>query len=854
MLPLGAQTSSSKPQGDDAIADKLKDTAQNIIAVIFGLLPILFIPLQSAPVEYSKVLIASAGLFIALILFSLSVLRSGVILVPRSLPLLLLWFVVLVAGISSLLSGDIRDSLFGDSLGVHTTGFLALLVLTVTIWSVVGPKKASVMRLYMLLAASTFILVIYHLLRLAFGADFLSFGIFTNSVSSPIGSWNDLALFLGLTVLLSLITLMQLSLTSNGRLLFAGVIILALAMLAVINFLYVWVILALISLVILVYTLGKDRFLVPKSIPADESKLTPVDMTTLLITILVFGVSVLFLLGGSILGSFIADRANVSYVEVRPSLEATAGIVRDTYGDNALLGVGPNKFVDAWRLYKNEAINATVFWNTNFLGGSGYIPTFFVTMGILGVIAWIAFILSFAYMGLRLLLRSNDGDKMWYYIATSAFAGAAYIWLMSFLYIPGAVVLLIGALCTGVTIVASQMIGGAGAHKFEVGSDKRMAFVMTLIIIGLIVGSVASLYGVGRHYASAYIFSESVRSLQTGVSIENIELETTRALELYQSDVYARRITEYQLAKINTLLSLTDPGVEEQQEFQEAIARGIEAGTIATEVDPTEPENWAVLGRIYTILSGAQIEGAYDRALEVLTRARDLDPTNPLRYLELAQLEAQVGNFEGAREFINEAMTRKTNYVDALTLLTQIEISSGNTNGAVQSTRAMISLEPSNPARYYQLGVLESAGGNVDAAIEAFEEAVRLDRDFSNARYYLALAYEASGRGDEAIEQLQRVLQLNPGNQDVISLIQQIEANEQLQGVPQLQQREEVETSNSPLPDDRDEVVTDTEVDSPLLTPVNTQPETETEEESFDLEATPNEESATDEEGDADQE
>ncbi len=220
---------------EDRVANLLRSYAQNILVVIFGLLPILFFPSVTAPAEYTKVIIVITGIVVALILASLSMLRSGTVSVGVSYTLVALWIVAGLSFVSTILSGDFKDSMIGDLFSIHSTIFVILLAVIPTVWMILRPSKGSIMRMYILLAVSTLALVLFHIVRIIFGVDTLSFSVFTSTVGSPVGGWNDLALFLGLTVILSLIALEQLSLTNIGKILFGIVVGGALILLGIIK-------------------------------------------------------------------------------------------------------------------------------------------------------------------------------------------------------------------------------------------------------------------------------------------------------------------------------------------------------------------------------------------------------------------------------------------------------------------------------------------------------------------------------------------------------------------------------------------------------------------------------------------
>ena len=818
--------SAGKDNSEDRIEQALLAISRNIMVVVFGLLPLFFIPLPFIPFDYGKTILVVGGVFLAIIFFSLSVLRSGNVQIGAPLALGGLWITVVSALVSGMLSGDMRDAFIGDDFGVHTGAFILLLALVATTTAVVGHTKATIMRLYMLLAGSALVLGLFHVVRLFVGPEFLSLGLFVDAVSTPVGGWNDLALFFGLSILLSLVALEQLPLTKWGKSLFGAVIVLALIVLAVVNFFAVWIVLGLVSLIMLMYGLTKDRF--SEKTLSFEGKKNALSIESIVLSTLVFIVSLMFIIGGSTAGNMLSRLTGISYLEVRPSIEATVDIGRNVYAENALVGIGTNKFADAWRLYKDPSINETVFWATDFKGGSGYIPTLFVTTGIFGVVAWLLFFGLFLFAGLRMLFKAVHVDRFWYFFGTSSFVGAVYLWGMSFIYVPGVTMMLLAGVFTSITFVAYTTLLSTRTFSVSIAHNKRAGFALVGVVMLIIVASTSTLYFVGRQYASVHTYGSGLFAAQTGENLEIVEERIASAYAISESDVYALQLASYQLSKINALLGVAELSDEQEQELQASIQNGINAGQIAVDQDPTEPTNLTLLGSIYSVLASASVEGASDRAKEMFERARQYDPSNPFYALLLAQLSSRTGDLATARTFALDAVRLKNNYTDALFFLTQLDIAEGKTADAIATTRAIISLEPNNPARYYQLGVLLSANNEIDAAITAFEQAIARDTNYANARYFLALAYAQNGNTDGAREQLESVLALNPGNAEVITLIERLNAGEPLSLTQSASSTQSQITQPETVVSEDGTVTTTEDPDTPLISPVNTVPEEDT--------------------------
>lgn len=797
----------------DTVAVTLQAIAQWLLIGTIGVLPLFFIPAVAINVGAAKVFALLVGLAVVVIFYSLAVLRAGEVTTSFPLVLAALWGVGGVTVGSALISGDVRDALVGTVFETQTAGFVALLAVLATLTTYLLADQAAVMRLYLVLTLSTIILSLYHLVRVVWGPEVLSFGLFAGAATSPVGTWNDVALFFGFVVLIALVAIEQLPLTKWGRLGAVVLVGLSLVMLMVINFFALWIVLGLSGLTLLVYGLTKDRFKTPGLTPAGSS----LSMASIGVSLAVFAVSVCFVVGGTFFGSLVSSVTGISYVEVRPSFSATLDIGRAVYTDNAFTGIGPNRFVDAWRLHKEQAINETIFWNTDFQAGHGFVTTQFVTIGILGMIAWGAFFTLLVYTGLRMLFATMSGDRLWYYIGTSSFVTAVYLWGMFMVYVPGPVLLALAAVSTGLVGVASVKLRNVQPRTLLL-TDRRSGFGLIAVSMLLMIAAIGSLYVGGRYFYAQYLYGTALTTISDGQTLEATEATIADAFRYARNDIYPGQLALYQLSRLNTLLALAEPTPEQQQQFQNAIANGIAAAEEAIALDPTEARYHAVLGSIYSVLATVNIDGAAERAAATLATARSLDPQNPEYALLEAQYLSRQGELDQAREKVTEAISLKRNYTDAYFFLSQLDIAAGNTAAAIAATEATIALEPQNPARRYQLGVLLASNQDAAGAIAAFEEAIRLDPSYANARYFLALAYSEAGRVDDAIRELEIVATLNADNASVASLINQLRTNGSVTATPR--------TVAEPVATEDDAaVVTPTTVpDSDLLSPVNTPP------------------------------
>ncbi|MCA9365994.1 tetratricopeptide repeat protein [Candidatus Kaiserbacteria bacterium] len=798
------------------MARLLKTISTHALVITIALAPLLFLPSTYIPLGYSKTMVILVGVALALIFQSLAMLRSGTMSVRLSTLTLSVLAIMIVSAASALLSGDIRDAILGNAFGTQTLAFLLLCGVIILSGPMLRGAKVAVLRFFVLFAFSAIALGLYHVLRLFFGADFLSGELFTSATSSPLGGWNDLALLFGTVLLVAMVAIEQLPLTTLSRVVLTIASLLALVVLAVVNFVLVWFVLGVVSLIVLMYSLTKNRF-TGGQMSLDDSGSGAV--LSIILSTVVFIVSALFVVSGSTVGGYISNLTDTSYIEVRPSLEATFGIARSVMSEHPVLGVGPNKFIDAWRLYKDPALNQTVFWNTNFEAGNGFITTKLITTGVLGFVTWVAFLLLLIGTGFKAFVRADSHDRVWRFVLISSWVGAVFLWGMAIVYVPSAATLVLASGFTAVYIAAYMTMVPGREFTFSVFNNRSFGLVLVAVSMVVIFSTIGTLYYTGQHYLSLYNFNRSIAEVEPGDQLSDLLTSIASSYNLSRNDTYARQIATYDLSQLNVLVAgeVTD---ETAALFQQAAADGVNAAGAATGADPTEPQNWQVLGELYSVMTLAGVEGAYERAEEAFATAATYDPLNPLNKLLLARAAARHNDLASARSSANEAIALKPNYVDALLFLSQLDINDGNVEDAIARTAAVVSLEPNNPARRYQLGVLYQANGDQENAARAFEAAIALSPDFSNARFYLALTYAQLGRSADATTQLQRVLELNPGNELVVGLLNELETTGTI--TLQTENSTEAVTEGEPVSVSESGQVSTTEApDTPLVSTVN---------------------------------
>ncbi|MDO8564936.1 MAG: hypothetical protein Q7R88_02995, partial [bacterium] len=647
----------------------LERIASRLILASVFLIPLFFIPVSTFSLPLSKAALLYFGIILVFCIWVIARLRDGQFLIPQTGLLASLGIFVIVTLLSALFSPSFTGSFIGGGVEVGTAINILLLSLLVFLVPLFIRAKEQVFGTYMALFLSFFVIALFHVLRFFFGADFLSFSLFTDPVGNMVGKWNDLGIFFGAIALLSLITAEFISLSRLFKIINYTALCLSLLFLAVINFNEVWWVLGLFSLMLFVYLIAYRR-------ERESEEEAPQEVRRRIpgISLAVLLISVIFIIWGSALGGPLSTFFKIPpQIEARPSWQTTFSVAKEALSENLLLGSGPGTFVGEWLKYKPAAVNSTIFWNVDFNYGVGLIPTFLTTLGILGLLAWLTFFGFFCYAGFRAML-SQIPDIFSKYLITSSFLVALFLWVFSIIYIPSQTIFALAFLFTGL-FLAALIHGQFVPLRFIPFVEKPKAgFVSVLLLILLLIGFLTLAFALSKRYVAAWNFERGVRAVQVAGNIDGGQKLIASAAALHKSDLYYRLLSELGLVRMNALLGRTAGTAtadELRSEFQTLFGEALGAAREAVTLRPTNYENLIQLGRVYESVVPLKIEGAYENAKAAYDEAIKHNPRSPAIHLIAARLEMARENNAAARENIAKALAEKGNYTEAIFFLSQ---------------------------------------------------------------------------------------------------------------------------------------------------------------------------------------
>ncbi len=728
-------------------------------ALVF-LVPVFFIPSASAPFTTVKTALVILGSLLLLVVFLLARIKEGAFSFPRAWAYGSAVIFLLTYALATFFSGNMTLSIFGVGLDQGSLVSIVALVILFLLAPLILNNEEKVFYSYVVLFVSFFVVALFEVVHLVFPA--VSLAVFTSPTANMIGSWDDLAVFFGLAGILSTLTLEKISLSKIARTLLYVCFVVSLGFLVLINFSQVWIVLGLFSLGSLIYGISFNRNNPVRKFPVRAS--------------VVLVISLVFIFFGSSLGNIISGATQTSEVDVRPSWSATSDISQATLSNHALFGIGPDRFVSAWLVNKPSAVNGTIFWNIDFNYGIGFIPSMLVTIGLVGLLGALAFVLLFLIKGVRAVF-SPAKNPVGSYLLTSTLTASIYLWIFVFTSVPSETLMALAFVFSGlfISVAVSQDI--VATRRFVFLDNPMKNFVSILLTVLVIVGSVALGYAVTTKIVAEVYFQHGNSVLSATGNLDQGEGYVAKAFAINPDPRFTRILADIYLARISNLLqSTTTPQSQAATEFQSDFSTAIQAAQRSISLDPTDYQNYLELAKVYGSVVALKVTGAYDAAKSAYSTALSLNPQDPEIYYDLAQIDVAKGDNATAETDATKAISEKNDYADAIYLLSQIYIQENKLPEATNAVKALTVLSPTDAGTFFELGLLEYNQNDYTDAAAALNQAITLSPGYANAEYFLGLSDYYLKDTTGAISEFETLAAANPTNASVASILKNLQA------------------------------------------------------------------------------
>ncbi len=756
-----------------------------------------FIPYVPVTLEASKGFLLSIGMTLALFFWLIARLGEGKFSIPKDRLILYAGAIPVIFLISSFFSSSKYISFFGGGFEMGTFGSMLILFILFFLSSIYFQTERRLWYFYRALFIGASILAVFEFVHIFVGVGRFAPNLLKGiSSGNLVGTWNDFALLFGLVVILVLFTIEFLRI--KGLFLVMQYFLLAsgLFFLIIINLPLVWILVGIFSIILFVYSISIQQAGVRIIHGGGDKKKFP--FTTLVVVF----ICLIFVVGSNSLGGLVAKYVNVPNTTVRPLITTTGQIALKAIKHNPLFGTGPNTFALDWALWQPKQIAQSIFWNVDFTNGYSSLATFVVTTGLLGLVAWLLFLVTFfarCVRSLRKILRNPLSN----YFTMTTLAVSIYSWVTLLFYTPNVIMFAMAFVSSGMLVGILVYNEGLPVNHFSFLKDPRHSFFSILGLMALMILTLSMTYIYAEKFASIIYFSKgSTTSANTLEALSKSEKMIANALMLDHNDIYYRTQSQIYISEISVLLNDKTISTDAlKSDIQKLVNLAETSAQAAVSQNPKQYQNYINLANVYGSLVPLVVSNSYESAVGAYDRALVLAPNNPSIPLGRASLEMVNKNNANARKYINQALAIKADYTDAIFLLAQIETNEGNLSEAIKQAERAAQVSPNDPTVFFRLGLLRYNNSDYSGAVGAFEQAVILDRNYLNARFFLGRSYQKVGRKDDALVQFDLLLEALPNNQDVKDAISSLSGN--APSVPDVKTAAPTTTSKPPLPGQR---------------------------------------------------
>ncbi len=693
----------------------------------------------SASVLKGYVLVVGASLsFVAWIIGRL---MQGTVTAPRTWILPALGVYTLALFFSAVFSHAPYLSIFGE--GLEPGAFVPSLALALILFlaSVLFSTRKRIS--YFLSGAFVLytLIALYQLLHVFFpGAT--SLGVFSSSVSTPVGSWSDFAYLSGAALAGATLSLQFWKPEGRARMIVITGAALALFFLILTNIFLAWVLAGLSVFGILLYAMLAG--------PAGERK--PFPFLPFALTV----VAIFFIIANAAVGYKLAGLLNAPYFGATPSPSATLHVALSSIHDHPFFGAGLNRFPHEWLAYRPLSVNNNLLWDTQFPTGVSGLFTQGMLAGGLGVASLLLFLAAFVLLCIKSVFArpQADEDPRTRAALFSVFLLAVYFMAAIVITPAGTSIFVLAFFLAGALAavayrekrIGERMIMLFGGHRAGAASIVAALLCITLVIT-IFLGATK------RVSAEAYL--ESAISSANAGDLAGADKSLVKALGMANLPSLERArvvLAERALSKlIAGVPAGQDLSASAKTEAQSALGSGNTAALAAIALDTSDVQNYLVYGDLMRSLVPFGIPNAFANARDAYLEAIKASPNYPKPYLALASLYKDKGDSANARTYIAAALSKKQNYTAAYFLEERMSADAGDMKAALGFLSTARSYSPRDPDIYAEIGFLDHRMGDYAGAVAAYKEASTLGSMGTSAWYYYADSLAKTGDRQAAV-------------------------------------------------------------------------------------------------------
>ncbi len=505
---------------------------------------------------------------------------------------------------------------------------------------------------------------------------------------------------------------------------------------------------------------------------------------------------------------------------VQPSLAASTAIAAKTIQSSPIVGYGPGNFITSFTRFRPTDSNKDNYlglWTARFDQSGSFFITTIAATGLLGLIGMLVFLFLFFRALLVRLIRDPFSQE---YLALLTSGAGVIVLLVATVVKPSNMTLsfmlwvLVG-FCASLTYKTMRTFDGH-SNRFLILTSFAFYGVVCAGLVGLLFAG--NRLGADMAYARALHIDQSVaRDLQTSQkqpdtkSIDELIKSLAQAVGGDQKNpLYANALSQAFAYQLNGLMASSDKNSEEKlAQLQGVTSNMIDVARRAYTAAPHDIRTIENLAGLYQNIA-PYTDGADDLAIEFFKKASDLDPTNPAQYLARARFlltmslihgqraeqakadqediktkeqEASAGTLKDAEDALQQALSLKSDYAEALYVMALVRAQQKNNTEAINFLdKTMIanvdqfSFGNADAGLFLSIGSSYSGLGEKGKSEVAYKNALSVNPDLADAKWLLALLYADQGKKQDALSLLEDLDKKNPNNEIITKKITELQA------------------------------------------------------------------------------
>ena len=752
-----------------------------IILWSIGLSLIGFIPFLPVTLSMSKGIILTLGAIIGMIVYLLDSIYSGSFLLPKSKLWLILISVVISTTLTALFVPGIRQSFIGSGFDFATILTLFTSFVYFFLFSVWGNGINTTKYIVRTFLTTGFIVVLFEIFQIFFNIVGLAPRLFIGlSQSNLIGSFNELALYLGALVMVTAILLENKSLGKLMKVISVITLLVSLALLFLINYRFVWQLVGLFGVTLFIYQI-MTNIKKNKSITNDTiENIVSVNNKKKVFSLIAFLLMIFAFIGiiGATSISNLTSQKPFYFLnnEIRPAFVSTVIVLKDSYVKNPITGSGLNRFNQSWESSKssllNGKLNASPYWSSSFNSGFSSFLTLLITLGLIPALLFIWFIILLIKKIYTLFskktIENAKNKELFIYGGLAIYTAVIFIF-----NIPSTALNVTIFAFWGMVLAYVDNTNMIPLKRLDFINDSRHTFFSILSIMIVILLLAIGSYHLTRSYYANYLVNKS-SLMETSLSnLEKGESYIQTAFNINSIDSYARSLSNIQSLKVIAILNDSSKTEEEKSTLiQENIANSVNSAKNAISLNPKNYLNYLSLLSIQENLIQLGSTDIYEEAIKTADQALLLAPNNLGIIMRQAKIATNLKKYEEASIYLDKILAINIYYIDAYILRSQIYLTNNNSDLALATISKAESLNPRNALLPYQKGLIYSSIGNYKSSAESLEKALRLSPSSLEIYSVLAVTYEKLGNTNATIKTLENAKQYIKDTTEVDALIQ----------------------------------------------------------------------------------